>query len=72
MRPLQTKLLAEKKINQYSGIERLRKQLAETDTEISNIMKAIKAGIITSTTKMELKKAEVQKQKFASNFPVKI
>lgn len=39
-----------------------KKQLEEAECEIANIMKAIKAGIITPTTKEELQDAEARQQ----------
>ena len=41
--------------------EALKRQLAQAEQDITNIMNAIKAGIITSTTKTELEKAEATK-----------
>lgn len=43
----------------------LRRQLAETEKSIANIMKAIEAGIFTSTTKERLEELETQKRELA-------
>lgn len=40
----------------------LRKELAQTETYISNVMKAIKRGIITDSTQEELEKLEEEKK----------
>ncbi len=53
--------IAEKKKQKSYDVEHLHKRLSAVENEINNIMKAIKAGIITPTTKIELKKAEGQK-----------
>lgn len=43
-------------------VEKLRNDLAKVDTEIGNIMTAIKAGIITESTKAGLESAEAAKK----------
>jgi len=45
-----------------NGIQLLRRQLAEADTGIENLMKAIEMGIITETTKNRLIKLEDRKK----------
>lgn len=45
-----------------NGIQLLRRQLAEAETSIENLMKAIEMGIITETTKNRLIKLEDRKK----------
>lgn len=45
-----------------NGIQLLRRQLAEAETSIENLMKAIEMGIITETTKNRLIKLEGRKK----------
>ncbi|MET0106192.1 MAG: recombinase family protein [Sedimenticola sp.] len=58
-----SRLLAERKRAQQPNTKELELRLAETEREIENIMAAIKAGIITDTTKTELEKAEREKKR---------
>ncbi|MES9957107.1 MAG: recombinase family protein [Sedimenticola sp.] len=58
-----SRLLAERKRTQQPNTKELELRLAETEREIENIMAAIKAGIITDTTKTELEKAEQEKKR---------
>ncbi len=53
------RLLTERRSRPESG--RLKKRLATVEKEIGNIMTAIKAGILTLTTKAELVAAETEK-----------
>jgi uncharacterized protein (DUF885 family) len=53
------RLLTEQRARPETG--RLKKRLATVETEIGNIMTAIKAGILTPTTKAELEAAETEK-----------
>ena len=55
--------MAERKRNHQPKTEELERQLAAVEREIENIMTAIKAGIITETTKTELEKAEAEKKR---------
>ena len=55
------RLLAEKARNQDRNHEKAKRRLAVVEGEIANIMKAIKQGILTNTTKAELQKAEAEK-----------
>ncbi|MES9887285.1 MAG: recombinase family protein [Candidatus Sedimenticola sp. 6PFRAG1] len=58
-----TRLLAERKRSQQPNTTELELRLVETEREIENIMTAIKAGIITETTKSELERAEREKKR---------
>jgi hypothetical protein len=53
-----TRLLAERLRAQAPDRERANRQLQEVEGEIANIMTAIKAGILTMSTKAALEKAE--------------
>jgi len=55
------RLLAEYRAKQRPDTERLRKRLVQVQTEIDNLVTAIKAGILTPTTKGELEKAEAER-----------
>ena len=55
------RLLAEEKRRQRPDAEQARAALAKAEREIENIMVAIKAGILTPTTKTELEKAEAER-----------
>src|SRR5262249_25757942 len=57
-----THLLAKKRAHQQPETERLKAQLAKETKEIENIMQAIRAGILTETTKAELERAEAVKR----------
>jgi site-specific DNA recombinase len=46
--------------------DRARRQLEKVEQEITNIMTAIKAGILTPTTKAELEKAERERDRVQS------
>ena len=50
------RLLVERRRTQTPDRERLHAKLAEVELEIAYIMKAIKAGILTVSTKAELEK----------------
>ena len=54
-----SRLLTEQRARPETG--RLKKRLAAAEKEIGNIMAAIKAGILTPTTKAELESAETEK-----------
>lgn len=56
------RMLAEKRKRHSPALPKLRKQLKEAESSIENIMKAIKAGIFTPTTKEELEKAEAARK----------
>jgi site-specific DNA recombinase len=53
--------LAEARAARVGGSDAARKELAKVETEIANIAAAIRAGIITVTTKAELEKAEAER-----------
>ncbi|MBQ8903530.1 MAG: recombinase family protein [Oscillospiraceae bacterium] len=48
--------------NESSQLPALRKQLKQNKKEISNIMKAVKAGIVTKSTKAELERLEQEQE----------
>jgi len=56
-----TKLLTEQRRLRQPERERSQLRLNEVEGEIENIMTAIKAGILTATTKAELEKAESER-----------
>ena len=60
------RLLAERRRTQIPDRERLHAKLAEVEREIAYIMKAIKAGILTVSTKAELEKAEAERGRLLS------
>ncbi|MBC7840014.1 MAG: hypothetical protein H7Y39_15465 [Nitrospiraceae bacterium] len=60
------RLLAEHRRTQIPGRERLHSKLAEVEREIAHIMKAIKVGILTVSTKEELEKAEAERGQLLS------
>jgi site-specific DNA recombinase len=59
-------LLAKRRHTQILDQERLHAKLAEVEREIGYIMKAIKVGILTVSTKAELEKAEVERGRLLS------
>lgn len=60
------RLLAERRSAQIPDRERLYAKLAEVEREIASIMKAIKAGVLTVSTKAELEKAEAERGRLLS------
>nr|MBA2253440.1 hypothetical protein [Nitrospirales bacterium] len=56
-----TRLLAERMRARPQADEAVQRRLAAVEQEIANIMAAIKAGILTATTKAELEKAEAER-----------
>jgi site-specific DNA recombinase len=58
-----SRLLAERSRQRQPDRERARQRLTEVEAELSNIMTAIKAGILTASTKMELQKAELERDR---------
>jgi site-specific DNA recombinase len=56
-----TRLIAEKRKQHSPNLEQLKKRLVSAEQTIENVMKAIRAGIITQTTKEELQKAESER-----------
>jgi len=58
-----TKLLAERTRQRQPERDRAQQRLTEVEAELSNIMTAIKAGILTASTKMELQKAELERDR---------
>ncbi|TKB74286.1 MAG: recombinase family protein [Nitrospira sp.] len=56
-----TRLLATRNRERQPELERLHRQLATVESELANIMKAIKAGILTASTKTELEQAEAER-----------
>lgn len=61
-----TQLLAQRNRQHQPESERFQKQLAKVEQEITNIMAAIKAGILTASTKAELEKAEAERARLLS------
>jgi len=55
------RLLAARTRDRQPEVERLHRQLATVEGEIANILKAIKAGILTASTKAELERAETER-----------
>ncbi|HEV8329173.1 MAG TPA: recombinase family protein [Nitrospiraceae bacterium] len=58
-----SKLLAERSRQRQPERDRAHLRLNEVEGEIANIMMAIKAGILTASTKMELQKAELERDR---------
>ncbi len=58
-----TRLLAARSRERQPEIERTQRQLIKVESEIGNIMKAIKAGILTASTKAELEQAEAEQRR---------
>jgi len=58
-----SRILAEKSASQGNYLTGIRTDMKRTETEIENIITALKAGIVTETTKAELEKAEVEKNR---------
>jgi site-specific DNA recombinase len=56
-----SRLLTEQARRQQPEHERAERRLAAAEQEIANIMTAIKAGILTATTKAELEKVEAER-----------
>ena len=56
-----TRLLAERNREREPELDRLQRQLTKIESELANIMKAIKAGILTASTKAELERAEAER-----------
>lgn len=56
-----TRLLTEQRRQRQPERDRAQLRLNEVEHEIANIMAAIKAGILTASTKMELEKAETER-----------
>ncbi len=54
------RLLAERNRQGRPALERMQQRLTEMDREIANIMTAIKQGLLTVSTKVELEKAEAE------------
>ncbi len=58
-----TRLLAERNRHRQPELERVQRQLEKVEREIENIMKAIRQGLLTVSTKLELEKAEAERAK---------
>ena len=58
-----TRLLAARNRERQPELERTQRQLAKVEGEITNIMQAIKAGILTPSTKGALEQAEAEKRR---------
>ncbi len=56
-----TRLLAERQRQQRPQLAETQKRLVKVEQEVTNIMTAIKEGIRTPTTKLELEKAECER-----------
>ncbi len=65
-----TRLLAERKAGRNADGERAKRDLAKVEQEIANIIKAIRKGIITASTKAELEKAEAEKDQLERTLKV--
>ena len=57
------RLLAKRLRATYSSHDPAQRRLAVVDQELANLMQAIKAGILTATTKAEVEKLEVERQR---------
>jgi site-specific DNA recombinase len=57
------RLLAERNRHRRPALERMQHRLTEVDMEIKNIMTAIKSGILTASTKLELEQAEAERDR---------
>jgi len=55
------RLLAERRTSRTAATEQARRDIERIEREIANIVTAIKAGILTPTTKAELEKAEAER-----------
>ena len=55
------RLVAERRSTRRSKHAKIQRRLTEVEREIGNIVEAIKAGVLTPTTKAELEKAEAEK-----------
>ncbi len=64
------RVLAERRQQNKPNTKAVRRELAQTEKEIENIMSAIKAGIITPTTKAELEKVEADREKLLAALKV--
>ena len=60
-----TRLLAEHNRNRQPVYEQAQRELAKVESEIQNIMAAIKAGILTATTKQELERLEAERTRLS-------
>ncbi len=58
-----SRLLVERRRTQIPDRERASRRLVQVEHEIANIMKAIKAGILTPSTKAELERTEAERTK---------
>lgn len=58
-----TRLLAERNRQSLPESERIQKQIEKMGGDISNIMKAMRQGIFTASTKTELENAETERAK---------
>ena len=58
-----TELLRQAKAQERPELEAARKQLGAVEGEIENLMTAIKAGIITPSTKVALERAEAERER---------
>jgi predicted transcriptional regulator len=56
-----TRLLAERKRQQRRDLGRTQKELAKVEGEIMHLLTAIKAGIVTPSTKAELERLEAER-----------
>jgi len=56
-----TRLIAARNRERQPEREHLQRPLTKVETEIMNIMSAIKAGILTVSTKAELEQAEAER-----------
>ena len=62
-----TRLLAEHNRHRQPVYEQAQRELAKVESEIRNIVAAIKAGILTPTTKQELEKLEAERTRLSQD-----
>jgi site-specific DNA recombinase len=66
------RLLAASNRERQPEVERLHRQLATVEGEITNILKAIKAGILTPSTKAELEQAEAERTRLIGTIKMRV
>ena len=57
------RLLAERRRTQAPDQERQRAKLVEVERELSNLMSAIRQGVLTPSIKAEVEKAEAERSR---------
>ncbi|NWF74533.1 MAG: recombinase zinc beta ribbon domain-containing protein, partial [Nitrospirae bacterium] len=66
-----TRLFATRNRERQPELERMQRQLATVENEIANLLKAIKAGILTQSTKTELQRAETERTRLHKSIPTR-